>query len=59
VAGQPEKLPSLDRETLRDLARCFARAAVDDLIASSQGKETNSLAETARSVKSPKTDDKK
>jgi hypothetical protein len=35
----PAKQPQFDREALRELARCFARAAVDELIAG-QRKQT-------------------
>jgi hypothetical protein len=29
---QPAAMPQFDRETIRELARCYARAAVDELI---------------------------
>lgn len=32
--------PQFDREALRELARCYARAAVDELIANAQGSES-------------------
>ena len=30
--GKPAPAPKFDREALRDLARCYARAAVDSMI---------------------------
>ena len=31
---QPAEAPQFNRETIRELARCYARAAVDELIKS-------------------------
>lgn len=33
---QPAEAPQFDRETIRELARCYARAAVDELIKSTK-----------------------
>lgn len=35
-SGQPAEAPHFDRATVRELARCFARAAVDELIAAAR-----------------------
>jgi hypothetical protein len=38
VARAEPNRPALDREALRDLARCFARAAVDQVIESAKSQ---------------------
>jgi hypothetical protein len=36
-----ESVPPFDREALKDLARCFARAAVDQLLAAGSPTQTD------------------
>lgn len=36
---QPAEAPQFDRQTVRELARCYARAAVDELIAAANPKK--------------------
>jgi hypothetical protein len=48
--------PAFDREVIRDLARCFARAAVDEMFTEQEGereaKRSRSKPKTARKAKS-------
>jgi hypothetical protein len=39
----PATQPKFDREVIRELARCFARAAVDELIAEGASKPATTV----------------
>ena len=44
---QNSDVPQLDRETIRELARCYARAAVDELIAAAPQPKNQKKAKSA------------